>query len=112
MVLWSWGQVYLRRESLPDRRVIVRFDFQHRGRTKTSWLLIELGKAELCAFDPGFGDDLIVTINDPLAFARWHLGHIAWTTALASDGVTVTGPPDLGRALPTWNRRPDIGDAA
>jgi hypothetical protein len=24
--------------------------------------------------DPGFGDDLVVRIEDPLAFARWHMG--------------------------------------
>jgi DNA-binding HxlR family transcriptional regulator len=109
IVLWSWCQVYLRRESLPQGRIVVRFDFQTLGRPKTSWFLIDGGKAELCAFDPGFGDDLIVTINDPLTFARWHLGHLPWTTALGSGAVTVVGPRDLRRGLPTWNRRPDIG---
>jgi DNA-binding HxlR family transcriptional regulator len=109
VALWSWCQVYLRRERLPDRRVVVRFEFEYRGRPETAWLLIERGEAELCAFDPEFGDDLIVTINDPLTFARWHLGHIDWATALRSGGVTVTGPRDLRRALPTWNRRPEIG---
>jgi DNA-binding HxlR family transcriptional regulator len=109
VALWSWCQVYLRRERLPDRRVVVRFEFEYLGRPETSWLLIERGDAELCAFDPGFGDDLIVTIGDPLTFARWHLGHIDWGTVLRSGGVTVTGPRDLCRALPTWNRRPEIG---
>jgi DNA-binding HxlR family transcriptional regulator len=109
VILWSWGQVYLRRENVPDRRVVVRFEFPDRSRRETMWLLIERGEAELCAFDPGFGDDLTVTVNDALVFARWHLGHITWAAALASDGVTVTGPADLRRALPTWNRRPEIG---
>jgi DNA-binding HxlR family transcriptional regulator len=109
VALWSWCQVYLRRDTLPDRRVVVRFEFEYRGRAETSWLLIERGEAELCAFDPGFGDDLVVTINDPLTFARWHLGHLAWASALRSGGVTVTGPRDLRRALPTWNRRPEMG---
>jgi DNA-binding HxlR family transcriptional regulator len=109
VALWSWCQVYLRRERLPDRRVVVRFEFEYRGRPDTAWLLIEGGEAELCAFDPEFGDDLVVTINEPLTFARWHLGHIDWASALRSGGVTVTGPSDLRRALPTWNRRPDIG---
>jgi hypothetical protein len=109
VALWSWCQVYLRRERLPNRRVVVRFEFEYRGRKETAWLLIDRGEAELCAFDPEFGDDLIVTINDPLSFARWHLGHIDWATALISGGITVTGPRDLRRALPTWNRRPEIG---
>jgi DNA-binding HxlR family transcriptional regulator len=109
VVVWSWGRLYLRRESLPDRRVVIRFEFQRRGRRETMWLLIERHEAELCAFDPGFGDDLVVVVNDPVTFARWHLGHIEWTTALRSGGVTVTGPPNLRRAMPTWNRRPEIG---
>jgi hypothetical protein len=71
-------------------------------------LLIERREAELCAFDPGFGDDLIVTINDPVTFAHWHLGLIEWTTALRSGAVTVTGPAELRRALPNWNDAPAI----
>jgi len=109
VALWTWCQVYLRRDRLPDQRVVVRFEFVYRGRPETAWLLIERRDAELCAFDPGFGDDVVVTIKDPLTFARWHLGHIDWATALRSGGVTVTGPRDLRGALPTWNRRPEIG---
>ena len=92
VALWSWCQVYLRRDRLPERRVVVRFDFWYRGRPERTWLLIERGDAELCAFDAGFGEDVLVTINDPLTFARWHLGHIPWATALRSGAVSVTGP--------------------
>jgi hypothetical protein len=99
VILWSWCQVYLRRDRLPDRRVVVRFEFEYRGRRETSWLLIERGDAELCAFDPGFGDDLVVSVDDPMSFARWHLGHIDWATALRSGGVNVAGPSELRRAL-------------
>jgi len=109
VALWSWCQVYLRRDLLPERRVVVRFDFRYRDRPERAWLLIEKGDAELCAFDPGFGDDAVVTIHDPLSFARWHLGHISWATALRSGGVSITGPRELVRSLPTWNRRPEIG---
>lgn len=109
VALWSWCQVYLRRDLLPERRVVVRFDFWYRDRPERAWLLVERGDAELCAFDPGFGEDVVVTINDPLMFARWHLGHIRWATALRSGGVSVTGPRELARALPTWNQRPEIG---
>jgi hypothetical protein len=64
------GQEFLRRDLLPDRRVVVRFDFSFLGRRTRGWMLVERREVELCRFDPGFGDDLVVPINDPLTFAR------------------------------------------
>jgi DNA-binding HxlR family transcriptional regulator len=69
VVLWSWCQEFLRRDLLPDRRVVVRFDCDFHGRKTRGWLLIERREAMLCRLDPGFGDDLVVTIKDPLTFA-------------------------------------------
>lgn len=109
VILWSWCQVYLRRDRLPKRRVVVRFEFDYRGRRETSWLLIDDGDGELCAFDPGFGDDLVVSVHDPLSFAKWHLGQLDWGAALRTGALRLTGPQDLRRALPTWNRRPEVG---
>lgn len=109
VVLWSWCQVYLKRDLLPKQRVVVRFDFEYRGRPDTAWLLIHEGDAELCATDPGYGDDLVVEVKDAMVFARWHLGQINWASALRSGGVTIRGRTDLRKALPTWNRRPEIG---
>jgi DNA-binding HxlR family transcriptional regulator len=106
-VLWSWTQTFLRRDLLPDRRVVVRFEFAYGGRRMRLWLLAEGGAAELCRFDPGFGDDLVVAIDDPLVFARWHLGRVSWAAALRSGGVTVSGPRALRQALPTWNAGPE-----
>jgi DNA-binding HxlR family transcriptional regulator len=108
MVLWSWCQNYLRRDRLPDKRVVVRFDFQYRARRLTSWLLIERRDGELCAFDPGFGDDVIVVVKDPVMFARWHLGLVAWSAGLRTGAIEVTGAPGLRRALPTWNGGPEV----
>jgi DNA-binding HxlR family transcriptional regulator len=106
-VLWSWTQTFLRRDLLPDRRVVVRFEFTRRARRVRLWLLAEGGTAELCRFDPGFGDDLVVTINDPLMLAHWHMGRVSWAAAQRSGGVTVTGPRPLRQALPTWNAGPE-----
>lgn len=105
-VLWSWAQSYLRRDLLPERRVVVRFEFHSRGR-RTVWLLVERGGAEICRFDPGFGDDVTVRINNSIAFTRWHLGDIEWADAVRSGAITVEGPRDLRRALPTWNGAPE-----
>jgi DNA-binding HxlR family transcriptional regulator len=107
VILWSWCQEFLRRDLLPDRRVVVRFDTRSGGRRTTGWMLVERGQAEICRVDPGFGDDLVVTIADPLTFARWHLGLVGWGAALRSGEIQVQGPRALSRALPTWNAGPE-----
>jgi len=100
-----WTPIILR-NLLPDRRVVVRFEFTRQGRRVRRWLLAEDREVELCRFDPGFGDDLVVAIDDPLAFARWHMGRTGWEAALRAGGITVTGPRALRQALPTWNAGP------
>ena len=108
VVLWSWSSGFLRRDLLPDRRIVIRFESEHRGKHMTGWLVIDGGHAEVCRRNPGFGDDLVVTITDSLAFARWHLGYVGWEVALRSGAIEVTGPRELRRALPTWNSGPQI----
>ena len=86
--------------------MVVRFEFTRQARRVRIWLLIEHRQVEICRFDPGFGDDLVVGIEDPIAFAHWHMGRLGWPAALRSGGITVTGPQALRRALPTWNSGP------
>ncbi len=104
-VLWAWIHVHLRRERLPQRRVVVRFDFPDQPpHYRRFWFLVERGEAELCYVRPGFDEDLHVTArNEP--FTRWHVGELAWREALRSGDIKVEGPPSLARALPTWNER-------
>ena len=97
----------LRHDRVPRRRLVVRFEFEQSGRHIRSWMLLEEGAGEICNFDPGFGDDLVVAIADPLTFTRWHLGLTSWAEALRSGGVQISGPPALRRALPTWNAAPE-----
>ena len=111
VVLWSWSRTFLRRDLLPDRRVVVRFEFTRQGRRVRLWMVVEGGDVEICRFDPRFGDDVVVAIDDPLAFARWHLGRVEWAAALRAGGITVSGPRALRQALPTWNAGPE-GHAA
>jgi FAD/FMN-containing dehydrogenase/DNA-binding HxlR family transcriptional regulator len=105
-VLWSWVQAYVRYDLLPEHRVVVRFEYDRQGRPGRVWLHIERRQAELCRFDPGFGDDVVVTIHDPLAFSRWHLGLLDWAAAVRARSLEVSGPAQLRRALPTWNAAP------
>lgn len=65
MFPWLWCQDYVRREALPDRRVTVRFDYPDRfGRTARDWLLVEKGEMQRCRFGPGFGDNVVVVVDN------------------------------------------------
>jgi len=106
VVLWGWVTFYLDRDRLPRRRVLVRFEYPTlSGPGRRGWLLTEHGDAEICEKYPGGEEDLVVMVNDPVAFARWHLGELEWGDALRSGAIEVRGSRTLGRALPTWNRR-------
>ena len=51
VALWSMCNA-LRRDRLPNRRVVIRFDFTGRPRRERYWLLIELGDTEICKTSP------------------------------------------------------------
>lgn len=105
VVLNSWCKWYLAKENLPERRVVVRFDFPDQPtKTNQAWLIFDGENAEVCRTDPGFDEDLVVTAESK-ALAEWHLGRIEWTDAVRSERIQVSGPQRLARVLPTWNRR-------
>jgi FAD/FMN-containing dehydrogenase/DNA-binding HxlR family transcriptional regulator len=106
VVLWSWSTAFLQRELLPDRRVLVRFEFPDQPLPRRRlWLLVDHHDAELCHKHPGFDEDLVVVVKDSQALARWHLGLVEWGDALRAGDIGVIGPRQLAMALPTWNRR-------
>jgi hypothetical protein len=116
----------LRRDRLPDRRVVIRFDFvgcrsasrdlstdarsakveggTGRPRRERYWLLIELGETEICKTCPGLDEDLYITA-DAEAFVKWHAGQLTWAQATREDRIQLDGTPSLVRAFPTWNAR-------
>lgn len=110
VVLWMWGTFFLDRERLPSRRVLIRFDYPTlSGGGSRNWLLIEAGEAEICEKYPGGEEHLIVVVNDPVVFARWHLGEIRWGDALRSGAIELKGSRSLAHALPTWHRVHELG---
>jgi DNA-binding HxlR family transcriptional regulator len=103
VALWSMCNA-LRRERLPDRRVVIRFDFTSRQRRERLWLLIEHGDTEICKEYPGLEEDLYITAEAE-AFVKWHAGHLTWAQATGEGRIQLDGPPSLVRAFPTWNAR-------
>ena len=103
VALWSMCHA-LRRDQLPDRRVVIRFDFTGRARRERYWLLIERGDTEICKTNPGLDEDLNITAEAE-AFVKWHAGQLAWVEATRAGRIQLDGPSSLVRAFPTWNAR-------
>jgi DNA-binding HxlR family transcriptional regulator len=103
VALWSMCNA-LRRDRLPDRRVVIRFDFTGLPRRERYWLLIELGDTEICKTYRGSDEDLFVTAEAE-AFVKWHVGQLSWAQATRDDRIQLDGPAWLVRAFPTWNAR-------
>jgi DNA-binding HxlR family transcriptional regulator len=133
VALWSMCNA-LRRDRLPDKRVVIRFDFLGRapafaarsrpdaasarsrlsspvqseasggGHRERYWLLIELGDTEICKTCPGVDEDLYITA-DAEAFVKWHAGQLTWAQATREGRIQLDGLPSLVRAFPTWNAR-------
>lgn len=103
VALWSMCNS-LAVDRLPDRRLVIRFEFSGQPKSKARfWLLIENGRGEVCSSCPG--DDDLVIRADPERFVRWHMGELTWVEAAAQGGIEISGPRPLARAFPTWNRR-------
>jgi DNA-binding HxlR family transcriptional regulator len=103
VALWSMCHA-LRRDRLPDRRVVIRFDFTGRPRRERYWLLIERRETEICKTNPGLDEDLYITAEAD-AFVRWHAGYLTWAQATREDRIQLDGRPSLVKAFPTWNAR-------
>jgi DNA-binding HxlR family transcriptional regulator len=101
VALWSMCKA-LRRDRLPERRVVVRFDFSGRRRERY-WLVIERGDTEICKTFPG-DEDLFITAEAE-AFVKWHAGQLGWAEATREGRIQLDGSPSLVRAFPSWNAR-------
>ena len=103
VALWSLCH-RLRRDRLPDGRLVIRFDFTGRPRRERYWLLIERGETEICTTSPGLDEDLCIKAEAE-AFVKWHAGQLAWAQAMRDARIQLDGAPWLVRAFPTWNAR-------
>jgi len=92
-------------DSLPPRRIVVRFKYDGvpvrcRG-PKLFWLLLERPQADLCIEDPGFEVDLYVDADLASMASIW-LGDISFASAVGSGKVRLAGSREIARAFPSW----------
>jgi DNA-binding HxlR family transcriptional regulator len=90
--------------ALPDRRVVLRFEFSgvpaSRTKFQVMWLILGRSGADVCMKDPGFAVDLILcgNIRD---YVEVYLGHMKWRDA-AGSALQLDGDPRIARAFPVW----------
>jgi DNA-binding HxlR family transcriptional regulator len=93
-------------DALPDRRVVLRFEFSgvpaSRTKFRILWLILERSGADVCVKDPGFEIDLVFrgNIGD---FVNVYLGHALWRD-MEGTTLTVDGDRELAKQVPGWIR--------
>ena len=87
-------------ELLPQRRVVVRFQFYEVGRERY-WLVLDPDGVDVCYKDPGHPVDLYVTASLRSLVSVW-LGHRQYEQARAAGEIELDGPKHLRAALPGW----------
>jgi hypothetical protein len=100
-----WG---LRRRvdvnALPDRRVVLRFEFSgvpaSRTKFRIMWLILGRSSVDVCMKDPGFAVDLTLrgNIRD---YVEVYLGQMKWSDA-AGTALQLDGDQKIARAFPVW----------
>ena len=88
-------------DALPDRRVVVQFDFPRAQRGKRIWLLLDPQGSSVCERDEGFEVDLWVDA-DIREFMRIWAGRSTWEDAIASGALTLHGTQPLVRDFTRW----------
>lgn len=99
LLMWDMRR-RLHLDKLPDRRVVLQFDFTG-VKPQTIWLVVELPEPSVCLHDPGFGTDMFVTA-DTMALHRIWMGQLSFRDALRRELVLLEGPPELVRSFPSW----------
>lgn len=104
LLMWDMHR-RIRTEALPDRQIVVQFDYRGVSRRDKGmqrwWLVLARSGTELCLKDPGYEVDLLVTA-DLHAMTQVWTGEIAIKDALRQGAIVLHGPPALAKAFPGW----------
>ncbi len=99
LLMWDMRR-RLHLDRLPDRRVVVQFNFTGESR-EHFWLVLEKPEPSLCLHDPGFDIDLRVTADTRSLHRVW-IGRLSLGDAITEGLICIEGAPELARALPSW----------
>lgn len=90
--------------ALPDRRVVLRFEFSgvpaSRTKFRIMWLVLGRSSIDVCMKDPGFAVDLTLrgNIRD---YVDVYLGRTKWRDAVGT-ALQLDGDRRIAKAFPVW----------
>jgi hypothetical protein len=101
----------VRRDALPATPLVVRIELTDvRGAASRSYLLLRRSEVSLCAFNPGFPEELRVC-SDRRTLASWWRGDLTLRQAVGM-GLVLDGRREWIRAFPSWFERYLFADVA
>jgi DNA-binding HxlR family transcriptional regulator len=110
--LGHWGLAHTRDRisaddldpALPDRRVVIRFEFSgvpaNRTRLRIMWLVLDRSGVDVCAKDPGFPIDITLR-GDVVVFVRIYLGQTTWDEVMGK-AIAIEGNARMAQRIPEW----------
>jgi DNA-binding HxlR family transcriptional regulator len=89
-------------DSWPRARTTLAFQLDGvASKASRWWLVVADGGADVCDFDPGY--HIAGTVETSLlTLTRIWRGDTGWSRALLDGSVSVSGPVDVRRAVPSW----------
>ena len=96
LLMW-WIQARLDFSHLPERRVVLAFEF--RAPVDRFWIVHDARGLSVCTYDPGFGIDATIEADTATLYDVW-FGKVPLRAALGRGDVVLHGPRAIVRALP------------
>ena len=100
VTLTWWMHRRVDADRLPDRRVVIEFDYRGADATQI-WLVLDRGDPSVCVKHPGFDSDVIVT-TDTVSMMRVFSGIDTLAEAAAKGSIDLAGMPALTRGFGHW----------
>jgi DNA-binding HxlR family transcriptional regulator len=101
LLMWDMRRS-LNPRPLPPRRCTIQFQYPEVPRSKQNWwLVVGDGEVDLCALDPGFEIDLLVTSSLKCMTSVW-MGLTGVRTEIDAGRLLLDGDPSIARAMQAW----------
>jgi len=101
LLMWDMRR-NLKIEPLPPRRCTVKFTFPEvSAARKSSWLVVDAGKVDLCSSDPGYEVDLYVEGSLYSMTSVW-MGHSTLRSEVDAGKIELTGDKAIAGSMNEW----------